>query len=103
MEIKLFATALKKGEVAADYIENSLLRAKSDLTSFTHTPILEELMKSPDGVKTLIFKGVKNEGVNLAEPKEVAVAMKSTQAIIYHHPSAEYRLASKKYRTALLN
>ena len=89
-------------DTAADYIETTLLAAEEDLAGFTHQPILKALKASPDGVRTANFKGVKNEGVNLAEPKQVAVAMKMRNAIVYHLPSGEYRLASRAHRTALL-
>jgi hypothetical protein len=45
--------------------------------------------------------GVKYEGVNLAEPKDVAVAMKKRNGIVYHMPSKQYRLVSRAHRTAL--
>ena len=76
--------------------------AKRDLAGFTHKPILKALKASPDGVRTVKFDGVKHEGVNLAQPKQVAVAMKEQASIVYHLPSGEYRLASRAHRTALL-
>ena len=79
-----------------------LCAADNDLSAFTHEPILEALKLSPDGVRTKVFRGIENKGVNLAQPKQVALAMKESQAIIYHHPSGEYRLASRAYRTALI-
>ena len=74
---------MKNGESAATYIEEMLRAAKNDLSAFAHKPILEALKLSPDGVRTKVFRGIKNKGVNLAEPKEVALAMKKRQAIIY--------------------
>ena len=76
--------------------------AERDLAGFLHKPILKELKASPDGVRTVKFDGVKHDGVNLAQPKDVAVAMKKQTAIVYHIPSGEYRLASRAHRTALL-
>ncbi len=102
LDVGDFVTALKCGEKAADYIEAALCAAERDLAGFTHQPILRALKSSPDGVSTAKFKGVKDEGVNLAEPKEVAVAMKKRNAIVYHLPSGEFRLASRAHRTALL-
>ena len=95
MHVRKFASSLEKGESAADYIENVLCAAENDLSAFTHEPILEALKLSPDGVRTKVFRGIENKGVNLAGPTEVALAMKKRQAIIYHHPSGEYRLASR--------
>ena len=102
LDVGDFATALKCGDTAADYIETTLLAAEADLAGFTHKPILKALKASPDGVRTVKFDGVKHEGMNLAEPKQVAVAMKMRNAIVYHLPSGEYRLASRAHRTALL-
>ena len=102
LQIRDYTDSLKDGEVAADYIEDILCAAKRDLSAFAHDPILEALKSSPDGVSTDMFKGIENKGINLAQPKEVALAMKKTNAIIYHQPSGEYRLASRAYRTALL-
>ena len=79
-----------------------MLAAETDLAGFTHQPILKALKASPDGVRTVKFKGVEHKGVNLAQPKDVAVAMKKQTAIVYHIPSGEYRLASRAHRTALL-
>jgi hypothetical protein len=93
---------LENGESAADYIENMLFEATTDLSAFTHKPILEALKLSPDGVSIVVFSEIENKGVNLAEPTEVALAMKKRQAIVYHHPSREYRMASRAHRTALI-
>ena len=97
-----FTSSLQNGESASDYIEEVLCAAKRDLSAFTHKPILEALKQSPDGVSTDMFSEIKNEGVNLAEPTDVALALKKRQAIVYHHPSGEYRLASRAHRTALI-
>jgi hypothetical protein len=102
LDVRDFAVALGSGDIAADYIEGTLRAANSDLLRFAHEPILKALKSSPDGVSTDDFQGVEHKGVNLAEPKEVAVAMKKRNAIVYHLPSGEYRLASRAHRTALL-
>jgi hypothetical protein len=102
LDVREFTNSLENGESAADYIEEVLCAAKRDLSAFAHEPILEALKLSPDGVSTDMFRGVESKGVNLAEPKQVALAMKERNAIIYHHPSGEYRLASRAHRTALI-
>ena len=76
--------------------------AERDLAEFTHQPILKALKASPDGVGTHLFDRVNHKGVNLVQPKDVAVAMKKSNAIMYHIPSREYRLTSRAHRTALL-
>jgi hypothetical protein len=102
LDVGDFVTALKCGEKADDFIETALLAAETDLAGFTHQPILKALKSSPDGVRTVKFKGVEHKGVNLASPKKVAVAMQDTNAIVFHQPSGEYRMASRAHRTALL-
>ena len=102
LDVGAFATALQRGKTADDFIETALLAAETDLAGFTHKPILKALKLSPDGVRTVKFDGVEHKGVNLASPKKVAVAMQETNAIVFHKPSGEYRLASRAHRTALL-
>ena len=95
-------TALKKGIPAAQIIEEAVLAAEADLVAFTMKPILTALKATPDGVDVSAFDGVKYEGVNLAQPKDVAVAMKVTNCLAYHMPSKQYRLATRAHRTALM-
>lgn len=102
LEVAKYASALKRGVAATDYVEEAFRAAKRDLAAFAHQRILKELRSSPDGVSTDKFCGVFHDGVNLAAPQEVAVAMKKKKAIVYHLPSGEYRLASRAHRTALL-
>ena len=102
LHVRKFTNSLENGESAADYIEDVLCAAEDDLSAFAHEPILEALKLSPDGIRRKEFRGMENKGVNLAEPKQVALSMKERNAIIYHHPSGEYRLASRAYRTALI-
>ena len=95
-------TALKEGISAAEIIEEAVAAAEADLVAFTLKPILTALKAAPDGVHIRAFDGVKYEGVDLAQPKVVAVAMKMTNCIVYHMPSGEYRLVSRAHRTALM-
>ena len=76
--------------------------AAGDLSDFDLEPILQALKASPDGVPTWKFHEVVVAGINLAEPKEVAQRMRRSNAIVYHPPSGEYRLATRAHRTALL-
>ena len=102
LDVRDFAVALGSGDTAVDYIEAALCLADDDLCSFDHPHILKALKASPDGVRRKQFQGVKHEGVNLAQPKDVAVAMKEQAVIVFHQPSGEYRMASRAHRTALL-
>ena len=94
--------ALKEGIPAAQIIEEAVLAAEADLVAFTLKPILTALKTTPDGVDVSAFDGVKYEGVNLAQPKDVAVAMKVTNCLAYHMPSKQYRLATRAHSTALM-
>ena len=102
LDISGFVEALERGATSADFIEEALRVAEDDLCGFLHKPILKALKASPDGVRRKQFEGVEHKGVNLAQPKDVAVAMKKQAAIVFHQPSGEYRLASRAHRTALL-
>ena len=94
-------TALKQGIPAAQIIEEAILAAEEDSAAFTLKPPLAALKATPDGVNAKAFNGVNYEGVNLAEPKDVAVAMKKRNCIAYHMPSRQYRLATRAHKTAL--
>ena len=94
--------ALKEGIPAAQITEEAVLAAEADLVAFTLKPILAALKATPDGVHVRAFDGVYYEGVNLAQPKDVAVAMKVTNCLAYHMPSRQYRLATRAHRTALM-
>ena len=86
----------------AQIIKEVVLAADSDLVAFKLKPILTALKATPDGVDVRAFDGVKYEGVDLAEPMDVAVFMKRKNCIVYHMPSKQYRLASRAHRTALM-
>jgi hypothetical protein len=102
LDIGMFATALRNRKPADTFIEAVLHAAAIDLAGFDHKPILKALKDAPDGVSVLEFDGVYDKGVYLAEPRDVAVAMERSNAIVYHEPTGEYRLASRAHRTALL-
>ena len=101
-QIEKFVRALKHGKTAADWVDWAVGDAVDDLRNFVHEPILKALKASPDGVRTEKFQGVWHKGAFLPEPKDVAVAMAHSKAVVYHRPSWEYRLASRAHRTALL-
>ena len=102
LDILCSMTALKKGIPAAQIIEEAVLAAEADLVASTLEPILTALKATPDGVHVRAFNGVEYKGVDLAQPKKVAVAMKETNCLVYHMPSKQYRLASRAHRTALM-
>jgi H2-forming N5,N10-methylenetetrahydromethanopterin dehydrogenase-like enzyme len=87
---------------AAQIIEEAILAVNADLVAFTLKQILTALKAAPDGVHVSAFDGVEYKGVDLAQPKKVAVALKETNCIVYHMPSKQYRLVSRAHRTALM-
>lgn len=94
--------ALKEGIPVAQIIKKAVLAAEADLVAFTLLPLLTALKATPDGAHVRAFNGVEYEGVNLAEPKDVAVAIEGANCLVYHVPSGKYRLASRAHRTALM-
>ena len=102
VEIARFATALKRGVPATEHIQSIVRAAAVDLAAFVHKPILKALLASPDGVSTCKFAQVFDREAHLAEPKDVAEAMRNSKGIVHHKPAREYRLASRAHRTALL-
>jgi hypothetical protein len=84
-----------------DFVNEELSMAENDLAAFQHKEILVALKDKPQGVRSGTFKDIKNEGILLSEPKDVAIAMIKRNCIMYHFPSGEYRLASQAHKTAL--
>ena len=101
LKIALYMKALKKGTSAAELVKQAVASALDDLKCFLHQPIIHKLKVSPDGVLASTFSGIEHKGVNLAEPRQVAVAMKDRNAIVYHLPSREYRFATTAHRISV--
>jgi len=96
-----FCDAVLAGESVDEHIAKVVDSARGDLEAFIHTPIIAALKKSPGGVLSGSFDGVKHEGVLLSEPKLVAPAMKVRNTIVYDFEAGEYKLFSKAHQTAL--
>jgi len=97
----IFCASVCKGETADEHIAKVVDSARGDLEAFVHKPILAALKKSPGGVRSGNFDGVKHEGVLLSAPKDVAPAMKKVNAIMYDFEARQYKLFSKAHETAL--
>ena len=102
LDVFLSAQALLEGKSASGIVEAAVESALEELEYFLHKPIVDKLKLSPDGVSARAFREIKHEGVLLREPKLVAPAMKLRNAIIYHLPSGQYRVATRAHRTALV-
>ena len=80
---------------------SALAAPGGDLEAFAHSPILIALKKTPGGVRSGNFIGVKHRGVMLSSPNDVAPAMKRANAIMYDIGTNEYKLFSKAHQSAL--
>ena len=102
MTLTIFFRRLHANETTFDaFIKAKVAAARDELDKFGHQQIIDALKEHPDGVKAGAFKGVKIDGVNLAEPKDVAVAMKKRNCLVYYFPTGEYRPATQAHKTAL--
>ena len=101
LSLTLLCDALLAERKMDDHIRRLVALAKVDLVAFLHKPILVALKKSPGGVSVMSFGGKEHEGVQLSAPKEVAVAMKKRNAILYNLETQQYQPFSKAHQTAL--
>uniref|UniRef100_A0A7S0SRD8 ATPase AAA-type core domain-containing protein n=1 Tax=Chromulina nebulosa TaxID=96789 RepID=A0A7S0SRD8_9STRA len=83
--------------------ERTVADAEQDLIAFPHKPILKAIKDHPEltGIHPKYFNNSKNEGVDLSSPKDVGVAMKRSNAILYRLELGEYQLMSTAHKTAL--
>lgn len=101
LDLSKFVKALKSGQTAQQYVDEVVSSARADLVAFSLQSILVALKKSPKGVKAEDFKGKEEKGLLLSQPKQVGIAMKEQNAIVYHFESKQYRMFSKAHKTAL--
>jgi energy-coupling factor transporter ATP-binding protein EcfA2 len=95
------ALALKAKTSVQDFVASQVAIARQDLVAFAHQPILKALKNKPDGVSPEFFNNQKHNGVHLAVPAHVGLAMKESNAIVYRMERDEYQLMSTAHRTAL--
>jgi hypothetical protein len=96
-----FCEAVRLGKTVDGHIAEVLASARQDLEAFVHEPILAALKKSPDGVLSGTFQGIKHEEVWLSEPMLVAPAMELRNTVLYDFKTGQYKLFSKAHQTAL--
>ena len=84
-----------------EYVEGQLADARRDLVAFPHQLILKALKEHPEEVEPKFFNKHKDKGVDLSDPRAVAVAMKRSNAILYDMKERRYKLMSKAHATAL--
>ena len=68
-------THLRKGLSVDDFIMKVLFDARQELVAFQHQQILKALKDHPEGIHPEFFNKLKNEGVDLSDPKAVGAAM----------------------------
>ena len=78
-----------------------LSEAKEDLVAFPHQRVLRALKENPEGVSPDYFNRMKSEGVDLSVPKDVAVAMKVSNALTYRMDLQRYVIISRCHEVAL--
>ena len=101
LSLTMLCDALLADQKVDVFIRSALEYAKKDLVAFLHKPILTALKKSPEGVSVELFGGVEHKGVPLSAPKDVAVAMKKVNVILYNFETKQYQLFSTAHKTAL--
>jgi hypothetical protein len=99
--LNLMNSILKNKCTLEEFVEDVLAQARRDLLAFVHQRILKALKEYPNGVEPEYFKKQEFKGVDLSYPKQVGIAMKGTNAVIYRIESGVYQLMSTQHRTAL--
>ena len=94
-------THLRKGLSVDDFITLTLRNARLELVAFQHQPILKALKDHPEGISPEFFNKLKNEGVDLSNPKAVGAAMRKGNVITYRIERREYMIYSKAIEVAL--
>ena len=84
-----------------DFVAMKLAKARKLLMRFPHKAILNALKEHPEGISPEYFNNMKSEGVDLSDPVAVGVAMKKSNAIVYHMDSDKYMIISHCHQVAL--
>ena len=93
--------ALVKGMSLQDFVTSKLKRATAELLAFQHQQILKALKEHPEGVSPAYFNKMKSEGVDLSDPRAVAVGMKAVNALTYRIELSKYVMLSRCHEVAL--
>ena len=94
-------THMQKGLSLDHFITMTLRLAMDELVAFQHQQILKALKDHPEGISPGFFNNLKNEGVDLSNPKDVGPALKMGNAIFYHMELCKYTMGSKAIEVAL--
>ena len=91
----------RDGISVQDFVALKLKRATANLVAFQHQQILKALKEHPEGVSAAHFNKLESEGVDLSNPRAVAVAMKSSNALTYRIELDKYVMLSRSHEVAL--
>jgi hypothetical protein len=84
-----------------EFVDSVIGQAERDLLAFPHQDILKALKSHPEGIPPAYFKKQKSKGVDLSNPKDVGVALKRSNALVYRIDRGLYCLMSTAHKTAL--
>ena len=99
--LKCLRTHLQNGLSVDDFIKEVLFDARQELVAFQHQQILKALKDHPEGIHPEFFNKLKNEGVDLSDPKAVGAAMRKGNVITYRIELRKYTIYSKAIEVAL--
>jgi hypothetical protein len=90
-----------KGMSVQDFVSLKLGEAKLDLEIFSHQQILKTLKEHPEGVSPDCFRKMGKKGVDLTDPKTVAIAMNASNVLTYRIELKKYKMLSRCHEVAL--
>ena len=92
---------MQKGLSLDTFITMTLRLAMDELVAFQHQQILKALIDHPEGISPGFFNNLKNEGVDLSNPKDVGPALRTGNAIFNCIELCKYTMGSKAIEVAL--
>lgn len=98
-KMQIFMTL--KGISVENFVALKLSEATADLDAFPHKAILKALKDHPEGVSPGYFNNMENKGVDLSNPRAVAVSMKESNALTYRIELKKYMMLSRCHEVAL--
>ena len=92
---------MQKGLSLDTFITMTLRLAMDELVAFQHQQVLKALKDRPEGISPVFFNNLKNEGVDLSNPKDVGPALRTGNAIFNCIELCKYTIGSKAIEVAL--
>lgn len=82
-----------------EYIDAALRTAKLQLAAFEFPLLIQELIKSPEGVDVLTLENLGENGVRFANVMSVASAMHKCPVVMYDIDTGFYMFQSVAHKT----